>query len=137
MKLQHLLVLLLAGLIACKAKEKKQDLQIEVNPQDTVQVVEAPKPPPPPVVKEIDMGVKLDDRYFLVVDTYTVKEFAESWNREYQKQGYKSAVIMRNEDGYYHLAVQSFNDFDLAQKALKVLREEKDFDNAWIMVIGK
>jgi cell division protein FtsN len=136
MKLQYLFVLLLVIVVACKTKEKKQDLQVEVNPQDTVQVVEAPEPPPPPV-EEIDMGVNLDDKYFLVVDTYTVKEFAESWNKEYQQQGFKSAVIMRNEDGYYRLAVQSFNDFDLAQNALMVLRQEEDFNDAWIMIIDK
>ena len=135
MKLQHVLVLLFIVLFACKSKAPKQDLQVEVAPQDTVQVAEASKPTPPPV--KIDMGVNLNDQYFLVVDSYTVKEFADSWNKKYQQQGFNSAVIMRNEDGYYRVALQSFKDFELAQKALKVLREEDEFKNAWIMVIDK
>ncbi len=135
MKLKNLLVLVVVlALVACKTKEKEEDLQVEVAPQGTDQIVEAPEPEP---VEEIDLGVNLDDKYFLVVDTYTVKAFAESWNQKYQKEGHKPAVIMRNDDGYYRLALQSFNDFDLAQEALKVLRLEDEFEDAWIMVIEK
>jgi len=130
-----LLVVLLA-LVACKAKEKEEELQVEVAPQDTVQVAEVIEPEPEPVV-EIDMGVNLDDKYFLIADTYTVKAFAESWNKKYQEQGFNSALIMRNEDGYYRLALQSFNDFELAQNALEVLRQEEELQDAWIMIIDK
>jgi cell division protein FtsN len=137
MKTKNLLVLLfLIVFVACKTKEKEEDLQVEVAPQDTVQIVEAPEPEPEPV-EEIDLGVNLDDRYFLVVDTYTVKAFAESWNQKYQKEGYNSALIMRNDDGYYRLAVRSFNDIDLAKNALKGLQQEEGFEDAWIMVIEK
>ncbi len=137
MKTKKLLVFaLLIAFVACKTKEKEEDLQVEVAPQDTVQIVEVPEPEPEPVV-EIDMGVNLDDKYFLVVDTYTVEAFAESWNKKYQQRGFNSAVIMRNKDGYYRMALQSFNDLDLAQNALKVLRLEKEFEDAWIMVIEK
>lgn len=137
MKSKNLFVLIvLVVLVACKTKEKKEELQVEVAPQDTVQVAEVVEPEPEPI-PEVDMGVNLDDKYFLIADTYTVKEFAESWNKKYQQQGYKSAVIMRNEDGYYRLALQSFNDFDLAQSALEVLRQEEDLKDAWIMVIEK
>ncbi|MGQ7869749.1 SPOR domain-containing protein [Sunxiuqinia sp. sy24] len=137
MKSRNLLVFVfLIVFVACKTEEKKEDLQVEVAPQDTVQVAEVVAPEPEPV-QEIDLGVNLGDKYFLIADTYTVKEFAESWNQKYQKQGYKSAVIMRNEDGYYRLALQSFNDFDLAQSALEVLRQEDELKDAWIMVIEK
>lgn len=137
MKSKNLLVLvILLALVACKTKEKEEDLQVEVAPQDTVQIVEAPAPEPEPVV-EIDMGVNLDDKYFLVADSYTIKEFAESWNKKYQQRGFNSAVIMRNQDGYYRLALQSFNDFELAKNALEVLRQEEDLNDAWIMVIDK
>lgn len=137
MKTKNLLVLMVVlALVACKTKEKEEDLQVEVAPQDTVQIVEAPDPEPEPV-KEVDLGVNLDDKYFLVVDTYTVKAFAETWEQKYQQEGHKPAIIMRNDDGYYRLALQSFNDLDLAQEALKVLRLEDEFEDAWIMVIEK
>ncbi|WP_339740022.1 SPOR domain-containing protein [uncultured Sunxiuqinia sp.] len=137
MKSKNLLVLVIVlALVACKTKEKEDDLQVEVAPQDTVQIVEVPEPEPEPV-EEVDLGVNLDDKYFLVVDTYTVKAFAESWEQKYKQEGYKPAVIMRNEDGYYRLALQSFKDFDLAKEALRVLRLEDEFEDAWIMVIEK
>lgn len=137
MKSKYLLILFVVVLAACKSKESKEELQVEVAPQDTVQQVVVPEPKPEEPTVEIDMGVNLDDKFFLVVDSYTVKEFAESWNKKYQKMGYNSAVIMRNKDGYYRLAVQSFNDFEMAKNALEVLRQEEDFSNAWVMVIDK
>ncbi|TDO01232.1 SPOR domain-containing protein [Sunxiuqinia elliptica] len=137
MKSKYLLILFVVALAACKSKESKEELQVEVAPQDTVQQVVMPEPKPEEPTVEIDMGVNLDDKFFLVVDSYTVKEFAESWNKKYQKMGYNSAVIMRNEDGYYRVAVQSFNDFEMAKNALDVLRQEADFSNAWVMVIDK
>ena len=137
MESRNLLVLvILLALVACKSNEKEEDLQVEVAPQDTVQIVEAPEPEPEPVV-EVDMGVNLEDKYFLIADTYTVKAFAESWNKKYQQRGFKSAVIMRNEDGYYRLALQSFRDFDLSKNALEVLRQEEELNDAWIMIIDK
>jgi cell division protein FtsN len=136
MNAKYLLVIIFFVFAACKSKEEKVELQVEVSPQDTVQIVEAPEPPPAPV-EEPDKGVNLDDRYFLVVGTYTVKEFAETWEKKYQERGFKPEVIMRNEDGYYRLALQSFNDFDIAQGALGELRYEKEFQESWIMVINK
>ena len=136
MKTKYLLAILLLIFAGCKTKEKKEELQLDVAPQDTVKIIEAPAPPPP-AVEELDMGVNMDDRYFLVVDSYTVKEFAESWNKKYQQRGFNSAVIMRDEDGYYRLALQSFNDFNTARKALKELRKDEEFQKAWIMVIKK
>ena len=137
MKSKYLFILvLLLVFAACKTKQKQDDLKVTVVPQDTVKVAETPPPPPPPVEK-IDVGVNLDDKYFLVVDSYTVKEFAESWNRKYQQEGFKSAVIMRNEDGYYRVAVESFKDFDLAKTAMNELRKEEGFENTWIMIISK
>ena len=136
MKSKHLFVIFFVVFVACKTKEKQDNLQVQVAPQDTVKVVEAPVISPPPIEK-IDMGVNLDDRYFLVVDSYTVKEFADSWNKIYQQRGFNSAVIMRNEDGYYRLALQSFKEFNLAEKALADLRKDEEYQKVWIMVIKR
>lgn len=136
MKSQHLIILLLIVLVACNSKKQKEELKVTVVPQDSVQMVEEPEPEPEPV-EEVDRGVNLDDKYFIVVDSYTVEAFAESWKKKYEAQGYKPAVIMRNEDGYYRLAIQSFNEFDQAQDALDNLKKEEEFGDAWIMVINK
>lgn len=135
MKLHHLLILLLVLAISCKPKEKKETLKVSVIPQDTVKVEETPAPPPPE--KKVDLGVNLDDKYFLVASTNTVKAFADAWNKKYQEDGFKSAVIMRNDDGYYRVAVESFNDLDLAKTALDELKKKKGFKNVMIMVINK
>lgn len=135
MKLHYFVIMLLIVLVSCKPKEKKEALKVRVIPQDTVKVKETPPPPPPE--KKIDRGVNLDDKYFLVASTNTVKDFAETWKKKYQEEGFKPAVIMRNEDGYYHVAVESFNDFDLAKTELEDLRKQEGFKNAWIMIIDK
>jgi len=132
-----MLFLLLFAFVACNNKKKEDNLKVKVVPQDTVKVAEAPAPPPPPPAPKVDMGVNLDDKYFLVVSTNTVKSFADAWNKKYQGEGFNSKVIMRNEDGYYRVAVQSFKDFDLAKAALKELQKDEGFKNAWIMVIDR
>ena len=137
MKIRYFIVLLLIAFVACNNKKKEEDLKVKVVPQDTVKVAETPAPPTTPPVEKVDKGVNLDDKYFLVASTNHVKAFADSWNKKYQQEGYNSNVVMRNEDGLYHVAVQSFKKFDLAKKALEDLRQKDGFSNAWIMVIDK
>lgn len=136
MKSKSIIFLLLIAFVACKNEQKNDNLKVKVIPQDTVKV-ETPAPPPPPPAKKVDMGVNLDDKYFLVVTTNHVKSFADAWSKKYQQDGFNSKVIMRNEDGLYHVAVQSFKDFDLAKAALEELRKDEGFTNAWIMVKDK
>ena len=132
MKVKSVIFLLLIALVSCKSK-KEEVVIVDVAPQDTVKTVVAP-PTPEPVVEKIDEGVNQDDKYFLIINSYTVKEFAEGWCKIYKERGYKSDLVMKNEDGYYRLALKSFDDLEPAEKALKEMKKEDEFSNLWIMV---
>lgn len=129
-KIVFILLVLIAGSFA-GCKQKKAPVEVQVTQQDTI--VAKPEPVVEPVV-EIDRGVNLSDKYFLIFNSYTVEEFAEGWNKKFQKKGYKSEVVMRNENGYYCLALESYNDIELAKEAMNRLREEAGMEDVWIMV---
>ena len=124
-----LIVICIGFWSACN--QKKAPVQVEVSQQDTLKV-EKPEPVIEKVV-EIDRGVNLDDKYFLIFNSYTVEEFAQGWNKKFQKKGYKSNLVMRNDNGYYCLALESYNDFKLAKEAMNRLREEPGMEDVWIM----
>ena len=123
-----LLIACLCFWIGCKPK--KAPVKVEVSQQDTV--VAKIEPVAKPIV-EIDRGVNLDDRYFLIFNSYTVEEFAQGWSKTYAKKGYKPGIVIRNENGYYCLALESYNDMKLAKEAMTRLREEPGLEEVWIM----
>ncbi len=133
MKAKFVALLLIVAFAACKSKDKGETLSLEVSPQDTVQVAEV-QPVPEPVVKIIDEGVNLDDTYFLIVNSYTIEELAQSWNKVYQDKGYKSGLVMKDDDGYFRLALKSFDDLQLAKDALREMQKKEEFDELWIML---
>lgn len=133
MKAKFVTLLLIVAFAACKSKDKGETLSLEVSPQDTVQVVEV-QPEPEPVVKIIDEGVNQDDKYFLIVNSYTIEELAHSWNKVYQDKGYKSDLVMKDDDGYFRLALKSFDDLQLAKDALREMQKEEEFGKLWIML---
>ena len=101
--------------------------------------IETPKPEPKPVAKpkpvvKKDEGVNLDDKYFVIVNSYTIPEYAREKSKEWSKKGFKPRVIMRNMDGYYRLAIQSFDDYsDAMAAALKLRKKYPEFKDAWVM----
>lgn len=134
MKAKTTALLLIIVLAACKSKDQRETLQVEVAPQDSVQLIEPePVPSPEPLEKMIDEGVNQDDNYFLIISSYTVEEFAEEWKEVYRKKGFRSDLVMKGDDGYYRLALKSFNDLKLAEDALKEMQQEKEFGEMWIL----
>ena len=91
-------------------------------------------PEPEPVVEIIDEGVNPDDKFFLIIDSYTVEDFANSWKKTYADRGFKADLVMKNEDGYFRLALKSFNDLELAEKALAEMQKEAEFSKMWILI---
>lgn len=125
-----LLILFVGVFVGCK--QKKAPVEVEVTQQDTIKVEKTE-----PVVEKvvvIDRGVNLTDKYFLIFNSYTVEEFAQEWNKNFQKKGYKSNLVMRNDNGYYCLALESYNDLKLAKEAMNRLREEPGMEDVWIMM---
>ena len=116
--------------ISCKPKETPPP-KVEIVEEEVKEVEPQPEPPKP---KPIDEGVNLKDKYFIVIDSYTVEDFAKERAEFYNEKGFKTGIFMRNEDGWYRLALKSFNDYNQALKALEKLKEEKDYSKAWLMV---
>ena len=77
------------------------------------------------VAEEIK-GVDLNDSYFLVVASYTVKDYANAQKQDLIEQGYKPEVFMVDEDGWYKLAVESYKTLDEAKEALSILQKKSD-----------
>ncbi len=126
-----LLVICLVFWAGCKQKKAPAPVEVEVSQQDTVKI-EMPEPVVEKVV-EIDRGVNLTDKYFLIFNSYTVEEFAQDWCKTLKKKGYKPAIVMRNDNGYYCLALESYNEYKLAKEAMIRLREEPGLEDVWIM----
>lgn len=118
---------------SCKQKKVEKDpVQVVEVKKDTIPEVK-PAPKPKPLIK-IDEGVNLTDKYFVVVGSYTVEDFAKERLLYFKKKGLKPALTMRNEDGWFRLAVKSFKKIADANKALKKLKkDDADFANAWVM----
>ena len=125
------MVIVVAFSYSCKKKEKPAP------PPPAPPKIETPKPAPKPVVTKPDVkdeGVNLDDKFFVIVNSYTIPEYARERSKEWSKKGFKPRVIMRNMDGYYRLAVTSFNDYsDAMASALKLRKEYPEFKDAWVM----
>lgn len=133
-----ILALFLLGVSSCKNKVK------QVTPPPPTPKVEEKQPEPEPapvveeVVKEKDEGVNIEDSYFVIVNSYTVPEFANERSKFWNENGFDSKVIMRNEDGYYRLALKSFNEYsDAVNACLKLREENEEFKNAWVMFRSK
>lgn len=69
-------------------------------------------------------GVDLSDNYFIVVASYTVESYAKSQKADIEEQGYKPAVFMMDEDGWYKLAVESYATRSEANEALTKLHDK-------------
>jgi cell division protein FtsN len=83
--------------------------------------------------KEIK-GVNPDERFFIVVASYTVEEFAKAQLRELERQGFRPGIIMTNQDGWFKLAIESHNTISDAREALtRLKRNEGIFTQAVIV----
>jgi cell division protein FtsN len=82
------------------------------------------KEPEPKVKEEVVKPVDVNAPYFIVVASYTVEDFAIDQKKKLEEEGLKPAIIMTNDDGWYKLAVQSFDSFDKAKKSLEELKEK-------------
>ncbi|MCL3779916.1 hypothetical protein EMN47_05875 [Prolixibacteraceae bacterium JC049] len=128
------LLLLTATALLCtysckKKKVEEPQVQVVEVKKDTVPEVQ---PEPEPVV--IDEGVNLDDKYFIVVGSYTVESFAKERSVYFKEKGLKPGIVMKNDDGWYRLAVKSFDEKKAADNALVELQKtDKDFLKAWVL----
>ncbi|MDA3815879.1 MAG: SPOR domain-containing protein [Prolixibacteraceae bacterium] len=91
----------------------------------------------PKVKEEVVKPVDVDAPYFIVVASYTVKDFAITQKEVMEAEGLKPAIIMTNDDGWYKLAVQSFDSIESARKSLKELKEKGGIYSGAMIVYKK
>jgi len=126
-----LILLILATGITWGCKEKKQTpppvpkKKVEVKKEPVVEEVAEPE--------LIDEGVDIDDQFFVIINSYTVPEIAFEKLEMYKKQGYKPMVLMRDENGFFSLALKSFDDYNQALSAAEELRMNDEFAGTWVM----
>lgn len=139
--MDKLLILLLAviiGVSSCKNKVKQE------TPPPAPPIVEEkkPEPVPAPVVEEevveVEEEVNIDHSYFVIVNSYTIPDFANEKSKFWSENGFKPMVIMRDDDGYYRLALRSHDDYSQAITSCLELRQQNiEFKDAWVMFRSK
>lgn len=67
---------------------------------------------------EENRGVDLSHHYFIVIAAYTIRDLAYQRKTDLEQKGFKADVFMQNDDGWYRLAVESYNKRLQAEKAL-------------------
>jgi len=79
--------------------------------------------------------VDANDKYFIVIASFSVEEYALAMKSEIEQLGFKPEIIMVKKDGWNKLAVSSYNNFEEATKALSRIREMKGrFSEARLVV---
>lgn len=137
-----LIAMMVLAVLGCKRKSADeyeyydQPIKDSLTEQlDTVaEVVEkVVEEPPKPIIKEFDEN----DRYFIVVSSYTVEDFAIAQKKELEAMGYRPGIIMTDDDGWFKLAVSSYPKYSEAEKALAQLQKKGDLFNQARIVFKK
>jgi cell division protein FtsN len=78
---------------------------------------------------------QIDDKYFIVVASFSVEEYALAMQQNLEKKGFKPGILMINNDGWHKLAIGSYNTFSEATEKLNYLKQgDKPFSDARIVV---
>jgi cell division protein FtsN len=79
--------------------------------------------------------VNLNDKYFIVVASYSVEEYAITMKHDLLKQGYKPEIFMLKDDGWNKVAILSFNNYEEAIQELEKIKLKGDlFSGARIVI---
>ena len=79
--------------------------------------------------------VDLNDKYFIVIASFSAEEYALAMKDDLIKKGYKPEIFMLNDDGWYKLAISSSNNFEEATNATNQIKLKGDlFSGARIVV---
>jgi cell division protein FtsN len=87
------------------------------------------------VVNEDKVPVDLNKKYFVVVASFSVEEYAIDMKFDLIKRGYKPEIFMLNNDGWNKLAIASFNNYEEATVAMNRIKQKGGlFSNARIVI---
>jgi cell division protein FtsN len=79
--------------------------------------------------------VDLNNKYFVVIASFSVEEYALTMKADLIKKGFKPEIFMLNNDGWHKLAIGSYNDFEEASEAMNQIKlKEGLFSNARIVI---
>lgn len=66
--------------------------------------------------------VDLQDKYLIVIASFSNEDYAKTTKNDLIKQGYKPEIFMLNNDGWHKLAISSSNNFDEATSAINKIK---------------
>lgn len=133
--------LIVVVLFSCRRKptdsyeyyEPKKADSVKVEVADSIAALETEKSAEKPEIVPVK-GVDLNDRFFIVVASYTIEDFAKAQLKKLEQQDYKPAVFMLNNDGWFLLAVESHKSLSEASAALDLLKKKEGiFSTAMIV----
>jgi cell division protein FtsN len=136
------LKLLIIGLIvlvavSCRRKSSDDYEYYKPSKEKSTVVVDSSQTKQVEIINEVVpevKGVDLSDHYFIVVASYTVEDFALAQKDDLEEQGYKPAIFMVDDDGWYKLAVESYTGLSDAKAALETIHSKGGlFKNACIV----
>jgi hypothetical protein len=79
--------------------------------------------------------VDVTDKYFIVIASFSVEQYALAMKSEMEQLGFKPEIIVVDNDGWNKLAITSYNNFDEASKALILVRQNQGrFSDARLVV---
>lgn len=66
--------------------------------------------------------VDLSDKYFIVVASFSVEEYALTMKNDLIKQGFEPEIFILNNDGWNKLAIVSYNNLEEATEAMNKIK---------------
>ncbi|HPR33056.1 MAG TPA: SPOR domain-containing protein [Prolixibacteraceae bacterium] len=124
-------ILALIFFVSCRQKESGDYIYYQPYKRDTVGTGQGTGQSPdstrqtaasPIRERVVAKPVSLNDKYFIVVSSYTIPEYAHAAKEELKEQGFSPEVFMQNNDGWYKLAVESCMTLPEADSALNRIR---------------
>lgn len=137
-----LLIISLLAIVSCRQKNADDNLYYQPYRKDSITIVKQ-LVARSDSLKVIDLEVKpeecnpvnIDDKYFIVIASYSVEQYALAMKSELEKEGFKPQIIIVNNDGWNKLAISSYNNFEEATVALNLIRQKKGrFSDARLVV---
>lgn len=133
-KVNLLLIGLMLLAFACKKVETTDNTVVEkpaidsaeIKRQDSIRMAKEAEAKLKAMLEKqrlADKGVDLNDKYQIVIASYTVEEFGKDTKQEMIDAGFKAKIFMLEEDGWYKLAIESYDNTSDAYNALQRIKD--------------
>jgi cell division protein FtsN len=131
------LIIIGISLVSCGGQKKIQKSAAELN-ATPVQAEETPEAEP---VKEVEEKlVEIEEEpiekydFYVIIGSFRNKDNAIDYQEDITGKGF-SPFLLRNEEGLYRVAVNSFNDIMLARSEVRRIRSEfPEHADTWLLI---